>query len=97
MKKIILGAALLLSIGIAQAAPHPAPGTERNILSSTLPSTLQLGIKSAYSGYWITDLKAVGAGKRVKYMMTLENADQVLHLSAGRSGSWEVVDTTVKG
>jgi hypothetical protein len=96
MKKIILGSALLLSIGMTQAAPLFAHGGDQNILSSALPTTLQSGIKKSYAGYWITDLKSFGVGKHVKYMLTLENADQVVHLRAGRAGGWEVIDTTGK-
>jgi hypothetical protein len=96
MKKIIFAAALIFSIGMTQAAPVSAHNSDQNILSSALPAGLQTDIKSSYAGYWITDLKSEGAGKHVKYMLTLENADQVVHLRAGKAGGWEVVDTTVK-
>lgn len=96
MIKIILGAGLILSFGLTQAAPLPGHNGDQNILSSALPTTLQSGIKESYAGYWITDLKSLGEGKHVKYVLTLENADQVLHLRAGKTGGWEVIDTTGK-
>jgi hypothetical protein len=97
MKKIVFGAALLFAISMTQAAPlSSGHSDEQNISSSALPASLQTNIKSSYAGYWITDLKAEGEGKHVKYLLTLENADQVVHLRAGKSEGWEVVNTTVK-
>lgn len=99
MKKIVLGAALLLAIATTQAAPaerHGRPGDEHNILSSELPAPLQSDIKTTYTGYWITDLKEEGAGKHTKYFLTIENPDQVLHLQADKNDGWEVVGTDVK-
>jgi hypothetical protein len=96
MKKIVLGAALLLALSTIHAAPRVSRGDEHNILSSELPAALQSDIKTSYAGYWITDLKEDGAGKHAKYLLTIENADQVLHLRASRSDGWEVVSTDVK-
>ena len=98
MKKIVFGAALIFAIGVAQAAPVSSfsHNEERNISSSGLPATLQSGIKNSYAGYWITELKAEGQGRHVKYTLTLENADEVVHLRAGKGNSWEVVSTAVK-
>lgn len=99
MKKTLVAAALLLVVGTTQsfAAPtttkHPE---ERNILSTELPATLQTSIKHEYAGYWITELVKEGEEKRVKYTLTLENADQVLHLKAGKGGAWELVTSSVK-
>jgi hypothetical protein len=106
MKKIVFGAALVFAIGLTQAAPisSSAPisafssshNEEHNILSSGLPASLQSDIKTSYAGYWITDLKEEGEGKHAKYTLTLENADQVIHLRAGKEDNWEVVSTSVK-
>jgi hypothetical protein len=96
MKKLVIGAALLMVIGTTYARPLTKHPEERNILSSELPVGLQSDIKSAYAGYWITELSAEGEGKHVKYSLTLENADQVVHLRAGKSTEWEVVNTSVK-
>jgi hypothetical protein len=95
MKKIVLGAALLLALGTIQAAPS-IRGDQHNILSSELPAALQSDIKTSYSGYWITDLKEEGAGRHTKYFLTIENADQVLRLEANKSDGWEVLSTDVK-
>jgi hypothetical protein len=96
MKKFIFGAALLLAISTTYAAKTTKHVDERNILSSALPTALQSSIKTAYAGYWITELTQDGDGRHAKYVLTLENADQVLHLRAGRADNWEVVSTTVK-
>jgi hypothetical protein len=96
MKKIVLGAALLLAMSTIQAAPRGGRGGERNILSSELPATLRSDIKTTYVGYWITDLKEEGTGKHTKYVLTIENPDQVLHLQADKGEDWEVVTTDVK-
>jgi hypothetical protein len=96
MKKVIVAAALLLAIGTTRASQTSGHSDERNILSSELPTALQANIKSGYAGYWITELAEAGEGKHVKYTLTLENADQVLHLRAGKDGQWEVVETVVK-
>lgn len=97
MKKFFLGIALVFAIGMTQAAPvSSGHNDEQNISSSALPAVLQSGIKTSYAGYWVTDLKAEGEGKHVKYLLTLENADQVVHLRAGKADGWEVVSTTVK-
>ena len=96
MKKVIVAAALLLAIGTTRASQTWGHTDERNILSSELPTTLQSDIRSNYTGYWITELAEAGEGRHVKYTLTLENADQVLHLRAGKDGQWEVVETVVK-
>ena len=96
MKKLVLGAALLMVISTTYARPITKHNEERNILSSELPVSLQSDIKSTYAGYWITDLTEEGEGKHVKYNLTLENADQVVHLRAGKSTEWEMVNTVVK-
>lgn len=96
MKKVVLGAVLLLALGTTQAAPRTGHGDERNILSSDLPAALQADIKTTYSGYWITDLKEEGTGKHSRYFLTIENPDQVLHLRADKGEDWEVVSTDLK-
>src|SRR5580692_7972868 len=96
MKKFLLGAALLMVISSTYALPLTKHSEERNILSSELPASLQSDIKSAYAGYWITELTEEGEGKHAKYQLTLENADQIVHLQAGKSSDWEVVSTSIK-
>ena len=85
-----------MAISTTYAGPWTKHSEERNILSSELPVSLQSDIKSTYAGYWITELTEEGEGKHVKYNVTLENADQVVHLRAGRSAEWEVASTNVK-
>jgi hypothetical protein len=85
-----------MAISTTYAGPWAKHIEERNILSSELPVSLQSDIKSSYAGYWITELTEEGEGKHVKYNLTLENADQVVHLRAGKAAEWEVVNTIVK-
>src|ERR1700735_2550715 len=96
MKKIVIGAARLMAIGTTYARPLMKHSEEHNILSSELPISLQSDIKSTYAGYWITELTEEGEGKAAKYSLTLENADQIVHLRAGKSAEWELVSTNVK-
>src|SRR5258708_38658671 len=54
MKKIIVGAALLLMIRTAHATQAVKHSDERNILSTELPVNLQSGIKNQYGGFYFT-------------------------------------------
>jgi hypothetical protein len=85
-----------MAISTTYALPFTKHSEERNILSSELPVSLQSDIKSTYAGYWITELTEEGEGKHVKYNLTLENADQVVHLRAGKAAEWEVVSSVLK-
>jgi hypothetical protein len=96
MKKLVIGAALLMAMSTTYARPLTKHSEERNILSSELPVSLQSDIKSTYAGYWITELTEEGEGKRAKYSLTLENADQIVHLRAGKSAEWELISASVK-
>ena len=97
MKKTLVAAALILIISTTRASETRKHSDERNILSTELPGALQSSIKSAYSGYWITELTEEGKDKHAKYTLTLENGDQILHLRADKANEWEVVSTTAKG
>src|SRR5260221_14012511 len=55
MKKIIVGAALLLMIRTAHATQAVKHSDERNILSTELPVNLQSGIKNQYGGGLINE------------------------------------------
>jgi hypothetical protein len=96
MKKTMVAAALLLIISTTRASQTTKHSDEHNILSSELPVALQSSIKTTYSGYWITELTEEGKDKHAKYTLTLENADQILHLRASKADEWEVVSTTAK-
>jgi hypothetical protein len=102
MKKIFLGAALFLVLSAAQvsaagrAPQNGQPRDEHNILSSQLPSALLTDIKKDYSDYWITQLSEEGRGKHPDYFLTLENADQIVHLRSSDASNWVVTSTSVK-
>lgn len=96
MKKVLLGAALLLVLNTIHATPSTSHSEPRNILSSELPAVLQSAIRTTYAGYWITDLAVNGKEKRAKYQVTLENGDQVITLKAGKEKTWTIISTMVK-
>jgi hypothetical protein len=102
MKKIIMGAALLLSISFSYAsaatlAPQASrPPVIRNIASTELPAALLTGIKNDYKDYWITECTETGKKNREEYFITLENADQTVQLKSSDRSQWEVVTTKVK-
>ncbi|HEY4831174.1 MAG TPA: hypothetical protein VIH61_01240 [Waddliaceae bacterium] len=103
MKKKILIAGLLLAIGFGSAWAneptfayvHPAP-VMRNIPSGELPTALRDEIKDEYKDYWITDLYETVGKKKPSYFITLQNADQIITLSATDSENWVVTGTTIK-
>ncbi len=96
MKKVLSGVALLLVLNALHATPLVKHSEPRNILSSELPAALQSEIRTAYAGYWITELTEEGKDKHTRYQLTLENADQVVILKAEKEENWSVVSTIVK-
>jgi hypothetical protein len=102
MKKILMGAALLLSISFTYAsaaalAPQSSrPPVVRNITSTELPAALLTGIKNDYKDYWITECSENGKKNREEYFITLENADQTVQLKSSARSSWEVVSTKIE-
>ena len=92
----MVAAAFFLIISTTYASQTTKHFDEHNILSSELPVALQSSIKTTYPGYWITELTEEGKDKHAKYTLTLENADQIIHLRADRADEWEVVSTTPK-
>jgi hypothetical protein len=102
MKKTILGGALFLFVSfnyvsaVAQTQQISQDRTPRNIVSTQLPATLLTSLKTDYKDYWITECYENGKTKRPDYFVTLENANQTVHLRASDKSSWEVVSTVVK-
>src|SRR5260221_8220174 len=71
MKKIIVGAALLLMIRTAHATQAVKHSDERNILSTELPVNLQSGIKNQYGGDLITERNPGRDGKQAENILSL--------------------------
>jgi hypothetical protein len=102
MKKSIFPIILCITLGTVHA--HAANGdltndgerskknttVVRNILSDKLPAKLLASIRKEYKDYWITALSKEDAGGRISYHITVENADQIVSLSATRSSGWAV-------
>src|SRR5882762_7952760 len=108
MKKIIFPIVLcmtILSVHANTTNGHAANEDERskknstavrNILSDKLPARLLTTIKKDYKDYWITALSREEANGKVFYHITVENADQVISLSATRAAGWSVERTVSK-
>jgi len=106
MKKPFLAVALCMAIVSTNAfaadrtltnegTPKKSTAVVNNILSDKLPAKLLTSIKKDYKNYWITGLyKEVSNGK-ISYHITVENADQIIKLSAART-NWSVDRTVSK-
>ena len=102
MKKTILPIVLCMTLGTVHA--HASNGNftnegdrskknatvVRNILSDKLPAKLLASIKKEYKDYWITALSKEDASGKISYHITVENADQIISLSATRASGWAV-------
>lgn len=67
----------------------------RNILSSQLPMTLLVELRTDYSNYWISDLFELSGEGQDCYYVTIENADvKVVLRSVG--DKWEEFSRTEK-
>ena|SRR5450631_3680093 len=68
----------------------------RNILSDKLPAKLLTTIKKDYKSYWITGLYKEDASGKISYHITIENADQIVTLTANRATNWSVIRVVPK-
>lgn len=104
MKKKAFSIAFLIAIGMTQVyasnddrnmgkKDHPVI---HNILSDKLPAKLLTTIRKDYKSYWITDLYKSNVNGKISYHITIENPDQVMHLSANQPGSWTVKSVVAK-
>ncbi|HEY4108160.1 hypothetical protein [Puia sp.] len=107
MKKNILP--LILCFAISSVTANAAEGGKNeggmpkksspvvhNILSDKLPSRLQKSIKKSYGDYWITGLYRSQQNGKTSYHITMENADQIVRLSATPSTTWSVNNVAPK-
>ena len=60
----------------------------RNIVSSQLPMSLLMSLKSDYNGYWITELFEFSGDGLNSYYVSLENADSKVVLRSN-GDTWE--------
>ena len=63
----------------------------RNILFSSLPLALQFDLGKRYKGYWVSQLYELVNGEGTQYRLTLQSADQMIHLRSNGSDGWNVV------
>lgn len=108
MKKSIFPMILCLTLGTMHAhatngnlsnegeRSKKNPTVVRNILSDKLPNRLLASIRKDYKDYWITALSREDAAGKISYHITVENADQIISLSATRSSSWAVARIVTK-
>jgi hypothetical protein len=66
-----------------------------NIVSDKLPAKLLTSIKKDYKSYWITGLYKEDANGKTSYHITIENADQVVTMTATGS-NWSIVRAVTK-
>lgn len=102
MKKTILPIVLCMTLGSVHAHAFNGNFTNegdrskknttvvRNILSDKLPNKLLASIRKEYKDYWITALSKEDASGKISYHITVENADQIVSLSATRTSGWAV-------
>jgi hypothetical protein len=71
-------------------------GVTRNLLSTELPIGLQTSLHKSYDGYWISGLFEYSKQDDSGYLVTLENADEVITLQATDGRNWSVYRKTKK-
>jgi hypothetical protein len=107
MKKTILPIVLCMAIVATNAhaanrtltnegkdSKKSSPGVH-NIVSDKLPAKLLTSIKRDYKSYWITGLYKEDTNGKTSYHITIENADQIVTMSA-TSSSWTIVRAVPK-
>jgi len=68
---------------------------QKHILSTQLPTALQLSLKNRLNGYWISDVQETSARNGATYVLTLENASKKITLNAA-GGTWQQIKTISK-
>ncbi len=68
----------------------------RNILFSSLPLALQFDFGKKYKNSWVSQLYELVNKDGTQYRLTLENADQTIHLWSDGNDDWQVVNEEEK-
>jgi hypothetical protein len=63
----------------------------RNMLFSSLPLALQFDLGKKYKNYWVSQLYELVNSDGTQYRLTLESADQTIHLRSNGNDDWEIV------
>ena len=63
----------------------------RNIMFSSLPLALQMDLGKKYKDHWISQLYELVNREGTQYRLTIESADQIIHLRSNGNYGWDVV------
>ena len=68
----------------------------RNIMFSSLPLALQFDLGKKYKDHWVSQLYELVNSDGTQYRLTLQSADQMIHLRSNGNDDWEVVKVEEK-
>jgi hypothetical protein len=68
----------------------------RNILFSSLPLSLQFDLGKKYKDHWVSQLYELVNNDGTQYRLTLQSADQIIHLRSNGNDDWEVIKAEEK-
>jgi len=68
----------------------------RNIMFSSLPLALQFDLGKKYKDHWVSQLYELVNNDGTQYRLTLQSADQMIHLRSNGNDDWEVVKVEEK-
>ena len=68
----------------------------RNIMFSSLPLALQFDLGKKYKDHWVSQLYELVNNGGTQYRLTLQSADQMIHLRSNGNDDWEVVKVEEK-
>ena len=71
-------------------------GVSRNLLSSQLPINLQTELRKISANGWITELFEFADDSENSYFISIENADQKIHLKSVGNNGWSVIKKSKK-
>ena len=71
-------------------------GIARNVLSDKLPPLLQADLKNKYADFWITGLAKYVIEDKTGFLVTIENADEIIVLKTNDNQHWQVHSREIK-
>lgn len=71
-------------------------GVSRNLLSSQLPINLQTELRKISANGWITELFEFADDSENSYFVSIETADQKIHLKSVGNNGWSVIKKSKK-
>ena len=68
----------------------------RNIMFSSLPLSLQFDLGKKYKDHWVSQLYELVNNEGTHYRLTLQSAEQMIHLRSNGNDDWDVVKVEEK-